>query len=159
MLLILKKMRGLINEQDMTFITVDDPNRYADYLAHGSGKDASVKDGYADKKPKTLLTGSMKGISPALTFLLERQLEFNPYFRCSASESLQNPFFDDIKVEQLEMSAPYKLKLDIDDVDSFNYTTCKSDKFNKQAYIKMIIKESKEIHKQRLLQLKEIKRG
>ena len=159
MLLILKQMRGLLNDQDLSFITVDDPNRYADYLAHGSGKDASAKDSSADKKPKTLLSGSLKGISPALTFLLERQLEFNPYFRCSASESLQSPFFADIKVDQLEMSAPYKLKLDIDDVDSFNYITCKSDKFNKQAYIKMVIKESKEIHKQRLLQLKQMKKG
>jgi hypothetical protein len=38
-------------------------------------------------------------------------IEFNPYFRASPAECLKSPFFDDIRVKELEQPAPYKVHL------------------------------------------------
>jgi len=41
-------------------------------------------------------------------------LEFNPYFRPTAKECLQNKIFDNIRVTGLEISAPFKINIDVD---------------------------------------------
>ena len=41
-------------------------------------------------------------------------LEFNPYFRPTAKECLQNKIFDNIRVAGLEISAPFKINIDVD---------------------------------------------
>jgi len=41
-------------------------------------------------------------------------LEINPYFRPTAKECLQNKMFDKIRVAGLEVSAPFKINIDVD---------------------------------------------
>ena len=43
--------------------------------------------------------------------ILKGMLEFNPYFRLTAREILKNKIFDDIRINEIEQSAPYKIKL------------------------------------------------
>ena len=38
--------------------------------------------------------------------LLKSMIEFNPFMRAFPSECLKNPYFDPIRVPQLEMEAP-----------------------------------------------------
>lgn len=46
--------------------------------------------------------------------LLKEMLEFNPFFRPTAKECLQNKIFDNIRVAGLEVSAPFKINIDVD---------------------------------------------
>ena len=46
--------------------------------------------------------------------LLKEMLEFNPFFRPTAKECLQNKIFDSIRVAGLEVSAPFKINIDVD---------------------------------------------
>lgn len=55
--------------------------------------------------------------------LLEWVLEFNPFFRCSASEFVRSKAFTNFKVSKTESTAPFKIMLDIDSDDSFDYAT------------------------------------
>lgn len=48
-------------------------------------------------------------------------LEFNPNNRISALECLKNPIFDQIRVQQLEQPAPYKVTITNDFSDQFDY--------------------------------------
>jgi hypothetical protein len=47
-------------------------------------------------------------------------LQFNPHFRPSAKELLENKIFDKFRREDLEEEAPFKLNLDIDDKEADN---------------------------------------
>ena len=47
-------------------------------------------------------------------------LQFNPYFRPSAKELLENKIFDNYRREDLEEASPFKLSLDIDDKEAFS---------------------------------------
>lgn len=46
--------------------------------------------------------------------MLSDMLEFNPFFRPTAKELLQQPIFNQIRVPGLEASAPFKVNIDID---------------------------------------------
>ena len=48
---------------------------------------------------------TFKSCSPHLIQLVLDMLEYNPFFRPSAKECLQNPIFDDIRVNMLERDA------------------------------------------------------
>lgn len=48
-------------------------------------------------------------------------LEFNPFFRQTARELLKNPYFDNIRVADNEMHAPFKIQLNIDADDAYSY--------------------------------------
>ena len=52
--------------------------------------------------------------NPFLLQLCIDMLEFNPYFRPTAKECLSNPLFDNIRVQGLEQSAPFKINIDVD---------------------------------------------
>ena len=43
-------------------------------------------------------------------------LEFNPHLRWSAKECLKSPYFDDVRVAQLERRSKQKIVLDIEDL-------------------------------------------
>lgn len=47
--------------------------------------------------------------------LMKDILEYNPLFRKSAEECLQNPLFDKIREKTLEKACPIKVELDFDD--------------------------------------------
>jgi len=45
---------------------------------------------------------------------LDSLLHFNPVLRPTAKEIMKNPIFDKIRVRKIEVSAPYKILIDID---------------------------------------------
>ena len=47
--------------------------------------------------------------------------EFNPHYRLSCKELIQNQIFDSVRVKKIEKGAPYKIYLDMDKIDSFDY--------------------------------------
>lgn len=55
--------------------------------------------------------------------LVRDMLEYNPFFRPSAKECLQNSIFDDIRVPALERDAPEMIVADIDEVLPIDYDT------------------------------------
>lgn len=59
-------------------------------------------------------------------------IEFNPYFRGTPSECLKNPYFDEIRVKELEQPAPCKIYLSVDADDACDYETGSSMKFTKE---------------------------
>ena len=52
-------------------------------------------------------------------------LEFNPWFRKSPKELLKMKVFDQIRKESMEVDAPFKITLEIDQDDVFDYEECK----------------------------------
>ena len=58
--------------------------------------------------------------------LLKGMLEFNPYFRLTARECLKNKIFNDIRISDVEQSAPFKIKLQIYNENNYNYEEAKS---------------------------------
>lgn len=123
----------------MSFITTDDPRRYAEHLQ----KDVKDK-GISETGRGTL--SNIKGMSKPILEVLQNMIKFNPYFRTSASETLYSDVFESIRVKLLEKSAPTKILLTVDEDHSFDYENCKSAKFTKADYIDIIMKESKTIH-------------
>jgi hypothetical protein len=77
---------------------------------------------------------------------LDWTLQFNPFFRNSASESIKSPIFDEIREKKKEASAPYKITLDIDRNDAFDYKLGLSEKYNLKDYQKIIFREVELIH-------------
>ena len=69
-------------------------------------------------------------------------LKFNPFFRLSASELLKCKLFDSVRDKEMERSAPYKIQLDVDRENSFDYELGHSKKFVLKDYQKIIIKEA-----------------
>jgi hypothetical protein len=59
-------------------------------------------------------------------------VEFNPFLRASPAECLKNPYFDPIRVPQLELPAPYKIYLEIDQEDACDYASGAAMKYTKQ---------------------------
>jgi hypothetical protein len=74
-------------------------------------------------------------------------LSFNPDLRWSANDCLNSSFFNSVRRPELEITAPWKIKLKIDDGDSFDYENSKSMKYNKQDCIKMILHEVEEVRR------------
>ena len=70
----------------------------------------------------------------------------NPYLRKSAKECLKNPIFDGIKVKEMEKSAKTKIKLLVDQDDSFDYTKGIGLKFEIKDYLEMMRNDIDEVH-------------
>ena len=61
---------------------------------------------------------------------------------------LQSPIFDGIRVPSLELCAPFKIKLPIDKVDSFDYENNRDRILgDKAAYRKALCKEIRKLKK------------
>ena len=50
-------------------------------------------------------------------------LEYNPFFRPSAKECLQNPIFDEIRVTMLERDAQEEIVTEVDEILPIDYDT------------------------------------
>ena len=48
--------------------------------------------------------------------------------RHSASECLQSPLFEGIKISEQEIAAPNKILLEVDEDDAFDYKNARSEK-------------------------------
>ena len=58
---------------------------------------------------------------PVLQELLTKMLSFNPDLRWSAIDCLNSSYFNSVRKPELEIDAPWKIKLAIDQDDSFDY--------------------------------------
>jgi serine/threonine protein kinase len=81
--------------------------------------------------------------------LLDSTLKFNPFFRFSANEALKSKLFDQCRSKKMESSAPFKISLDVDRDDSFDYTEGISNKYTLADYKEKIVTLSKEINQDR----------
>lgn len=75
--------------------------------------------------------------------------EFNPFLRATPSECLKSPYFDPIRVPQLEKNAPRKIFLEVDQEDACDYQSGASMKFPKEYILKMIWNEITEVREAR----------
>lgn len=65
------------------------------------------------KKEKTL--GEIfKDSNHELVYIMEQMLEFNPYFRPSAKELLQNKIFDSVRIKSNEKNAAHAVVIKVD---------------------------------------------
>jgi hypothetical protein len=79
--------------------------------------------------------------------MLKSLVQINPFFRPTAKEVLKSTIFDHIRNPKLEKtSVSYKIKLDIDHDDAFDYATGVSTKYQKDDYLNIILKEIKIVH-------------
>lgn len=81
--------------------------------------------------------------TPEILDILQSMLEFNPKFRGSASQLLKSKVFDKIRKPEMEVAAPFQIKLAVDQAGAFDYDRCKSDKFSIEDYKKMLANEIK----------------
>lgn len=89
-------------------------------------------------------------ISIELIDLLKTLLTFSPDMRPTAKDCLKNPIFDSLRVKTLEESADFKLKLELDEMDLFDYEECVDN---------LTIEKCHEILQQEIALFKEIKGG
>ena len=61
--------------------------------------------------------------------MVKKLLEFNPYFRVSASDFVKNPYFDFDRVSACENLKPAKICLPFDHADSYDYENFKDLEF------------------------------
>ena len=83
---------------------------------------------------------SIKKVDPYLKTLCLKMLEFNPHLRWSAMECLKSPYFDDIRIAQLEERSKLKIGLEIEDLSLnalLHYIKAESRKFNSHKKDKM----------------------
>lgn len=63
---------------------------------------------------------------PELLTLLKDLLEFNPFFRATASDCLKHKMFDTIRIPELERPAPHKIKINNDLSNLYDYDECET---------------------------------
>ena len=73
--------------------------------------------------------------------MLENILKLNPYHRWSASELLKLQIFDEFRDPEMEASAPFKILLEIDRDEAFDYEDSVSHKYSMSNYKEMILTE------------------
>lgn len=71
----------------------------------------------------------MSEIDPEMLLILQKMLQFNPYFRHCANECLSNPYFEKIKSQKNDVHAVIKISLDVDQDDAFDYSGVKANKY------------------------------
>ena len=71
--------------------------------------------------------------------ILKSLLTVNPYLRPSASQLLKNPYFDDVRVPEIEYQADKKISLDFDEKGKYDYKNDKDKYFHNMAWIKEAI--------------------
>lgn len=92
-------MLGTPTEDDMSFVTDQKANGYLKSFVPIERID------FAKKYP---------GASPEAVDLLNRMLQFNPYFRITIEEALAHPFFTKVKKPHKEVLSDVKISLDFE---------------------------------------------
>jgi len=125
---------GKQSDDDLSFLTDEPVIQYVKTLEGPDNK----KINFYEKFGKT---------NKNMVKLLCDILQLNPFYRCSAAEAIKLPLFDEVREPHLEKSAPYKIKLEIDQDEAFDYIEGQSLKFNMQDYRRIIMNEIEEIRK------------
>lgn len=116
-------------EVDFSFISGNDELAYQKEVFQRVWKQQEMKqlEGYFSGK-----------IRKDLLQIMMDMLEYNHYFRPSAEQLLKYPIFDSIRIPQNEVTAPYKLVINVDQNDlKLDYEDGKS-KFSKSQEILMM---------------------
>lgn len=127
---------GQMKQEDLSFIINQDAKTYCSMQK-------------PDKASKQAFDDEMVDQDKDLVQLLMSMIEFNPYYRSSPAECLKSPFFDPIRVPQLEQPAPTKIYLEIDQEDACDYQSGASMKFTKDQILKMILGEVDDVRAHR----------
>ena len=101
---------GEPTEEDLSFITEKQARDYVRALK-------------SKKKSKTNFKKKLRFTTLSIVEIFESMIEFNPFFRKSASEYLKHDIFDPVRKEELELLAPFKIKLEVDNEETFDYKT------------------------------------
>mmetsp|Transcript_35701 Transcript_35701/g.54635 ORF Transcript_35701/g.54635 Transcript_35701/m.54635 type:complete len:180 (-) Transcript_35701:27-566(-) len=128
-----------IDESDLAFVTHEEARNYVQVLQEKS-MSATKRKHFLEEVPSS---------STELKDILENLIQLNPYFRWTPSELLKLPFFNDLRIPDLEKSAPQKLKLEVDSDQAFDYENGVSKQYTKKDYIAIIVKEANFVHKSR----------
>lgn len=136
-----------MDDSDLAFIAHDKAKNYVQVL-----QDKAEKSG-----KKRHFLKDVSGSSTELKDMLENLIQLNPYFRWTPSELLKLPFFNDLRIPELEKSAPHKLKLDVDSDAAFDYENGESKMYKKADYIAIIVNEIKQANKERRAFLQKVK--
>ena len=145
MRVIVRKLSHQLGEADLSFISREDSLTYIKNICKETEvfKRNEMVNGMTEydpnPKPSAMNTyqfaKELKDIPEDMIKILESMLQFNPYMRHSASECLQSPLFEGIKISEHEIAAPSKIQLDVDKDDAFDYKNACSEKFTKQNYL------------------------
>ena len=104
-------------------------------LGYQTDEDASFISGRSSQDYLTTLQSTETKINFTLEYpktherlcnTLDSMLQFNPYFRGTASDLLKNKIFDNIRDPKMEEPAPFKIVLEYDEANCFDYSECKS---------------------------------
>lgn len=82
--------------------------------------------------------------NPNLVSLAQQMLEFNPYFRPTCMQLLENPIFDQVRQPANQEPAPFKIKIGIDVGDyAVDYVNCSEDDSIRHKLLKILARERK----------------
>jgi len=85
-----------VDDNELAFITHDEAKNYVQVLQEKSIA-SKVRRHFLEEVP---------GSCQELKDILKNLISLNPYFRWTPSELLKNPYFNDLRIPELEKSAP-----------------------------------------------------
>jgi len=98
-LAIIFEILGTPNDDDMSYVTDTKAIGYLKSFTH---------------IPRLEMKEKYPGASPEAVDLLEKMLQFNPYFRVSVDEALEHPFFTRVRKPHKEQVANVQIALDFE---------------------------------------------
>jgi mitogen-activated protein kinase 1/3 len=101
---------GTPSEDDMTFLQDDKSVLYLKSFI---------------PRPKINLIEMYPGTNPELLQLMNRMLEFNPEKRITIKEALKTPYFDDVRLHELEKEAEHPAYIKFDDKEEISLEAIK----------------------------------
>lgn len=118
---------------DLSFVVHDEQSNYVEKLMDTMTQQSNI-------------SCKLHQSSPELVELLKQMLEINPYFRPSAKQLLKHKIFDNVRQENDKKSAPFKVKINIDENENaINYKNIDFKPELKTKMLAALIKESTKI--------------
>ena len=116
------KTLGKLKSADLSFISDARAHQYASEL---QSKDKKIS--FSKEFPLT---------NTYITEVLQKMLEFNPYFRSNAKELLAHKIFDSCRSEYpgCELDAEWKIELECDAIGMYDY---EKDDFGKVTFVSL----------------------
>ena len=113
-----------------------------------TGDTKTIKKKYLEKiqskveATPSIIQQELEGHDPRLVEIVNKLLEFNPYFRWTGQECIKSTYFDNIRNSNLEKHPKGKIMLEVDQDSAFDYEQGQSNIFTKDDYLKIIYKNS-----------------
>jgi len=90
---------GPPTEEDCSFVSDEKAIKYLSSFKKGAREDLSKR---------------FKGASPEAVDLLDKMLQFNPFFRIKVDDSLEHPFFKNVRKAHKECNASGPVGIDFE---------------------------------------------